>query len=60
MSIICHNFDISGVYVDFIDTFVTCVENLQKFDIGRPESGFADIVTVLFEGLKLWKATVWR
>jgi len=60
MSIVCHNFDISGVYVDFIDTFVTCVENLQKFDVGRSASGFGDIVTVLFEGLKLWEATVRR
>jgi hypothetical protein len=53
VSITWRNFDISGVYVDFIDTFVSCVENLQKFYIGRPESGFGDIVTALFGALML-------
>ncbi len=27
------NFDTFGVYVDFIDTFVTCVGNSENFDI---------------------------
>jgi len=33
MSILFQSIDMSEVYVDFIDTFVTCVEKTQIFDM---------------------------
>jgi len=35
MSIFHQNFDMFGVYVDFIDTFVTHVEKTENFDMCR-------------------------
>ena len=35
MSMFCQKIDRFGVYVDFIDTFVTCVEKTQNFDMCR-------------------------
>ena len=54
MSILRLNIDMFEVYVDFIDTFVTCVEKTQIFDMGL---GNGDIVTVVCRGLKLCGGT---
>ena len=53
MSILPDSFDMSGVYVDRIDVFVTCVDFRA---IGRQWSVIGDIVTVAGDTYKLWVA----
>ena len=55
MSIFDQFFDRSGVYVDFIDAFVTCVQKTAEF---RHRSAFGDIVTARQRGHKLGLALI--